>query len=157
MAINVRTKGAEGERQVIKLLTPIVVDVMVALAFPPEQIETARKMIQRNQNQSAVGGCDLSNVFGLSIEVKRQETLSIPAWWRQTVTAAERNNELPVLIYRQNNKPWRIRTYGFLHTPSNGGGWTSVQAVIEIDEAAFLTWFREWVKGKLNNGYEIRA
>jgi hypothetical protein len=138
------------------MLAPIVKEVMTELDFPAEQVASAEQIIQRNQNQSAVGGCDLSNVFGLSIEVKRQEQLALGSWWAQCLAAAERNNELPVLIWRQNHKPWRIRTYGFLHTPAQDGGWTSVRAIVEIDDKSFKQWFKEWVKAKLMNGYEVK-
>lgn len=157
MGINIRQKGAEGEREVIKLLTPIIVSVMTEMAFPQEKIDDALKMVQRNQNQSAVGGNDLSNTFGLSIEVKRQEALAVNTWWEQCEKAANRNNELPVLIYRQNRKPWRVRTYGFLHTPGREGGWSSVRALVEFDEKTFVAWFREWVYAKLLNGYEVKV
>jgi hypothetical protein len=156
VGIDPRTKGAEGERQVYKMLNDIIVAVMTGLAYPPEEVEKAKTMVQRNQNQSAVGGNDLTNTFGMSIEVKRQEVLSIPAWWRQTVAAAERNNEIPVLMYRQNRKPWSIRTYGFLHTPGTSGGWTSVQAIVEFDEETFCAWFKSWVTGKLQSGSDYR-
>lgn len=157
MGINIRQKGAEGERQVIKMLTPVIIDVMKELEYPQDKIDAALKMVQRNQNQSAVGGNDLSNTFGMSIEVKRQEQLSVGTWWAQCEAAAVRNGELPVLIYRQNNKAWRIRTLGFLHAPGDNGGWTSVRAQVEFDQATFLTWFRAWVKGKLLNGYEAKV
>lgn len=156
MGIDVRQKGAEGERQVIKMLTPIIIDVMTTMEFPREKIDAAMKMVQRNQNQSAVGGNDLSNTFGMSIEVKRQEQLAINTWWQQCETAANRNNELPVLIFKQNNKPWRFITYGFLHAPADNGGWTSVRARVEFNEETFKSWFRAWVKGKLLNGYEAK-
>lgn len=155
--VNPRTKGAEGERQVYKMLNDIIVKVMTAMAFPTEEVEKARTMVQRNQNQSAVGGNDLTNTFGCSFEIKRQEVLSIPEWWRQTCKAAERNNELPILMFRQNNKAWRIRTYGFLHTPAKDGGWTSVQTVVEIDETSFKHWWEQWVIGKLQSGFDYRA
>lgn len=156
MGIDVRQKGAEGERQVIKMLTPIIIQVMTEMEFPQEKIDAAMKMVQRNQNQSAVGGNDLSNTFGMSIEVKRQEQLAINTWWQQCETAALRNNELPVLIFKQNNKPWRFITYGFLHAPAENGGWTSVRARVEFNEDTFKSWFRAWVKGKLLNGYEAK-
>ena len=156
MGINIRQKGAEGERQVIKMLTPIIQEVMREMEFPPEQVEAALKMVQRNQNQSAVGGNDLSNTFGMSIEVKRQEQLAINTWWAQCEAAALRNNELPVLIFKQNQKPWRFITYGFLHAPADNGGWTSVRARVEFNEETFKSWFRAWVKGKLLNGYEAK-
>jgi hypothetical protein len=156
VGIDVRQKGAEGERQVIKMLTPIIIQVMTEMEFPQEKIDAAMKMVQRNQNQSAVGGNDLSNTFGMSIEVKRQEQLAINTWWQQCETAALRNNELPVLIFKQNNKPWRFITYGFLHAPADNGGWTSVRARVEFNEDTFKSWFRAWVKGKLLNGYEAK-
>lgn len=139
------------------MLNGIIVEVMTAMGFPAEEVEKAKTMVQRNQNQTAVGGCDLTNTFGMAIEVKRQEQLAINTWWEQTKKSAEKNNELPVLMFRQNNKPWRIRTFGFLHAPGTNGGWTSVQAVVEIDEATFKTWFRAWVTGKLQNGSEYRT
>ena len=157
MGIDVRQKGAEGERQVIKMLTPIIIAVMQEMEFPQDKIDASMKMVQRNQNQSAVGGNDLSNTFGMSIEVKRQEQLAINTWWAQCEAAALRNNELPVLIFKQNNKPWRFITYGFLHAPGDNGGWTSVRARVEFNEETFKTWFRAWVKGKLLNGYEAKV
>lgn len=157
MGIDVRQKGAEGERQVIKMLTPIIIQVMTEMEFPQEKIDAAMKMVQRNQNQSAVGGNDLSNTFGLSIEVKRQEQLAINTWWQQCETAALRNNELPVLIFKQNNKPWRFITYGFLHVPADNASWTSLRARVEFNEDTFKSWFRAWVKGKLLNGYEAKV
>ena len=157
MGANPRTKGAEGEREVIRMLTPIVKEVLSEMNFPEEDVKAADEMIQRNQNQSAVGGNDLSNTFGMSIEVKRQEQLSINTWWNQCVEAAKRNDEIPVLIYRQNRKPWRVRTLGFLHTPEHGGSWSSHNCVVEIDKDTFLVWFKLWVKGKILNGWEIRV
>jgi hypothetical protein len=157
VTINIRQKGADGERQVIKMLTPIIVAVMTDMGAPKEDIENATKMVQRNQNQSAVGGNDLSNTFGISIEVKRQEQLAINTWWQQCETAAIRNNELPVLIFKQNNKPWRFITYGFLHAPAKEGGWTSVKARVEFNQETFERWFAEWVRGKLLQGYEVRV
>lgn len=156
MTINIRQKGAEGERQVIKMLTPIIQRVMGELEFPQEKIDAALKMVQRNQNQSAVGGNDLSNTFGMSIEVKRQEQLAINTWWAQCEAAALRNNELPVLIFKQNNKPWRFITWGFLHCPAERGGWTSTRARVEFNQETFERWFAEWVRGQLMNGWEAR-
>lgn len=160
MSIHVVNKGKEGEREVVKILTPIVQDVMREMgSYGEDEIIAAAGHIQRNQNQSAVGGCDLSNTFGIAFEVKRQEQLCVPEWWRQTLTAAQRLEHLPVLIYRQNRKAWRIRTFGFLHVPAwdNGDGrlWDSHQAVVEFDLDSFKLWFKRWVRGKLEQGYKV--
>jgi hypothetical protein len=157
VGIDIRQKGAEGEREVIRMLTPVIIAVMREMEYPQDAINTALLMVQRNQNQSAVGGNDLSNTFGMSIEVKRQEQLSVNTWWAQCEAAANRNNEIPVLMYRQNRKAWRIRTYGFLHVQGTEGGWSSVRALVEFDEPTFKVWFKEWVKGKLLNGYEVKV
>lgn len=153
MAINVRQKGQTGEREVATLMNEIIQNVMREMKFPEDQVLAASNAVQRNQNQSAVGGNDLSNTFGLSIEVKRQENLSANTWWKQTVAAANRNNEVPVLMYRQNRKAWHIRTLVWLSLP-NG---RQVQALAEFDIDTFKHWFQEWVKARLNDGHEVRT
>ena len=159
MSINIRQKGANGEREIANMLNGIIVEVMTAMAFPPEQITAAQKSVQRNQNQSAVGGCDLTNVFGMAVEVKRQEQLAVPAWWRQTTAAAERNNELPVLMYRQNRKAWRVRTYAWLALPGTDPGmWSRQQQIVgEFDIDTFKSYFAQWVRGKLEQGWEVKT
>lgn len=156
--INIRQKGANGEREVAKILNAIVCDVMQSMGYPAEQVQAAQTSVQRNQNQSAVGGCDLSNVFGMSVEIKRQENLQVPAWWRQTTAAAERNNELPVLIYRQNRKAWHVRTYAWLALPgAEPGSWNRQQRIVaEFDMDTFKQWFAQWVRGKLEQGWEVK-
>lgn len=150
--INIRQKGAEGERQIYKALNPIIQKVMKEMNFPDEQVEAASRMVQRNQNQSAVGGNDLSNTFGMSIEVKRQEQLSINTWWKQTVDAADRNKEHPVLLYRQNNKPWKCVTMGYVQLPNQ----QFANLRVEFDWDAFLSWFEMWVRASLASGKDIR-
>ncbi len=150
--INVRQKGAEGERQIYKALNPIIQKVMRDLHYPEEAVLAAANAVQRNQNQSAVGGNDLTNTFGMSIEVKRQEQLSINTWWKQTCEAAQRNNEHPVLLYRQNNKPWQCVTLGHVELPQG----KLLQVRIQTDWPSFLVWFEQWVHAKLTAGEEVR-
>jgi len=106
MTINVRQKGQEGEREVAKMLNAIVATVRKEHELPA--YATMDEIFQRNQNQSAVGGADLSNPLGLEIEIKRQEQLSINTWWKQCVASAERTGGIPILMFRQNRKVWRI-------------------------------------------------
>lgn len=153
MGINIRHKGAEGEREAYKLMNDIACNVMTELEFPADQIQAARTGIQRNQNQTAVGGCDLSNCYGLAVEVKRQEALSVGTWWKQCVTSAARNNEMPVLMYRQNRKAWRFRTWAWI--PLADG--KHVRAEVEFDLDTFKVWFYAWVKAALLNGAEVRT
>ncbi len=152
--INVRQKGAEGEREVAKALNEVIIRCLneQKLDVP------ATDIVQRNQNQTAVGGNDLSNVFGLSVEVKRQEQLSINTWWAQCVAAATRNQELPVLIYRQNRKAWRVVMNAELALPAAQGSFRAAKVCrVGISWDDFLDWFYAYVRRKLINGYEVRV
>lgn len=141
MGINIRVKGQEGEREIQRLLEPIVRAVYEqhGISLP------ARSIIQRNQNQSAVGGSDLSNTFGLAIEIKRQESLSINTWWKQCHLSAIDADEWPVLLYRQNGKKWKCVTQVWSHLP--GGRQLLVRAEMEME--TFLNWFDKWVRARL--------
>ncbi len=143
-----RNKGKRGEREAVNMLNDVIEQVLASNSFPDEDVAIARSCIQRNQNQSAIGGHDLSGVFGMSVEIKRQEQLNLNAWWRQCVDQAERNKEVPVLLYRQNNQPWRCITFGSVPLP---GGRTG-QCKIQIEEDAFKTWFYQWVYYKMRSG-----
>ena len=154
MGINIRQKGADGEREIVRVLNVIITRVLTlyGIAIPNEPIA------QRNQNQTAVGGNDLSNVFGLSIEVKRQEALSVNSWWQQCTADAERNNEFPVLLYRQNRKEWRCVLLVQLMLPPNLGAENAAHYTrAEISWQDFQVWFEEWVSRKVEHGEQIRT
>ena len=96
MSKSQRTKGQCGEREFLKLLQSLLNDRGVPCT------------LQRNYDQTAVGGADCVGLPELAIEIKRHETLSIPAWWRQAINQAEKLDRIPVLAYRQSRKPWTI-------------------------------------------------
>lgn len=146
MSINVRQKGAEGEREVAKAMEAIIRKCYIDLGYPLP--ETA--IVQRNQNQSAVGGSDLTNTYGLAIEVKRQEALSVNTWWKQCEASALRNGEIPVLIYRQNRKAWRVVMHGEVPLPpTNGTLGASMKVLMEFSWEQFQQWFALYAKRKL--------
>lgn len=149
--INIRAKGQTGEREIATTMNNIIVSVMRELKYDDVSIQRASESVQRNQNQSAVGGGDLSNTLGLSIEIKRQEQLSINTWWKQCTTAAQRNGEYPVLLFKQNRKGWRCITDGGIALPDpETGQITSFMGVrIEISWEDFQIWFRYWALRKL--------
>ena len=148
MGINIRQKGADAERHVATTLNTIIQEELAAIGR-----EVTRPVVQRNQNQSAVGGGDLSNVFGLSIEVKRQEALSIEAWWKQCVDAAKRNNEIPILLFKQSHKAWRCITEGWVGFSEDS--WAQYR--LEISWEHFLDAFRSHVRSRLIAGDEVRT
>ena len=96
-------KGKRGEREIVKLLQPVVDKVYT---FFPHLGEPPR--IQRNTLQSDRGGFDLVGLDWLAPEVKFQETLKLNVWWKQTAGQAK-SHQTPVLFYRQSNQKWRVR------------------------------------------------
>lgn len=96
-----------------------------------------KPVFQRNQNQSAVGGSDVSNPFSISIEVKRQEQLSVNTWWAQCLAAAAVHSEIPVLVYRRNSQKWSVILFGEIPLPDGTAG---VRARCEISMDDFLQW-----------------
>ena len=88
MSASQRRKGANGEREVCRLLADeLGVDV------------------SRQLNQPRDGGCDI-RIGRTVIEVKRREVVSLPAAWRQ-VNAACRDGDIPCVLYRASRQPWR--------------------------------------------------
>lgn len=86
-----RRKGAQGERE---FLAALGLELGEALS--------------RNLQQTREGGADCIVVRGWAIEVKRRESLSVPAWWRQTLAQAEQANAAPMLAWRRNREPWAV-------------------------------------------------
>lgn len=144
--VHVVNKGKEGEREVCRLLNVEINAIIADNNLDATTIEILKGVVQRNQNQSAVGGGDI-NLFGLSIEVKRQETLSVEEWWRQAVKSAARNGDKPVLIYRQNRKAWHVVMDGWLPLPAD---FHSARTQVSIE--SFQHWFRRWVLQKIQSG-----
>ena len=143
--IHIVNKGKTGEREVADAMNYCVYLAMQELGYPADECLKGMSYIQRNQIQTAIGGCDLVNCFGLSIEVKRQETLDLNSWWKQCEASAKRDNTIPVLIYRQNKKPWRVRTYVWIPLPDGH----QMQGFAEFDWNTFRTWFQGWAKASL--------
>ena len=83
-----KNKGANAEREV------------AAIILAATGVE-----VKRNLEQTRGGGYDLVGIDWLAIEVKRQEKLALPAWWRQTLAQSE-PDKIPCLVYRQNRKAW---------------------------------------------------
>lgn len=89
MSASQRRKGAAAEREVLRLLG-----------------DELGQSLQRNITQTRGGGADCLEVHGWAIEVKRQEKLSRPAWWRQACEQAERARAEPMLLYRRSREAW---------------------------------------------------
>lgn len=85
-------------------------------------------------------GGDIISIEGLSIEVKRQEVLTISTWWRQAVRQAEADGSIPVLMYRQNRRTWRFCIPAYLLV-------IGLEGYIELDESVFGQWLVHYTGG----------
>lgn len=125
-----RNKGATAEREVFKIFN-----------------DELGLQLKRNLTQYQGSDADL-HLYGFCIEIKRQESLSLGAWWNQVVTVARKCNEIPVLIYRQSRQPWRAITplqflwYGTMDDCSEDA-WNIEWAATTLLEPVFTTILRE--------------
>lgn len=143
-----KQKGMQGEYEVRDLLQVEVNKIYEEwnsnLVLGIGRIEPPT--LRRNLEQRRSGGSDLDGLSWLALEVKRQENDSmINQWWDQCKSAAVNDRgvyvKTPVLIWRQNHCPWRVRMFGFLIVIDKPGG-TRVQLPVDINLQGFLAYFR---------------
>ena len=141
MTINSRQKGAGGEREVIKLLRPLIERIYRQCDQQPPELE-------RNTLQWHKGGCDILGVPGIALEIKRCETLEVDKWWAQACQQAERvgGGTLPVLMYRKNRQPWRVRMLGLI-TIIDGFNYA---CPVTIELPSFMEWLEHYLMAQLN-------
>lgn len=132
-----RNKGKRGEREVIRLIQPVVNEVYQSLGLEPPVLE-------RNLMQSHKGGFDLVGLDWLALEVKYQEQTQLTAWWEQCKRQAGKDRE-PVLFHRKNNAKWRVRMVGTLDAGSR-----RVRCPVDISVEAFLAYLRIRLELELN-------
>lgn len=129
-----QNKGKRGEREVIKILQPVL-DVV----YP----EGESPLLQRNTLQSDRGGFDIVGLEWLGLEVKHQESYNLNKWWEQTVQQVAKHQE-PVLFYRKNNVKWRVRMLGYLSTD-----YADLQVLVDVSVEDFLEYFKSRVEEEL--------
>lgn len=134
-----RNKGQRAEREVVKLLQPVVIEVWNELGK-----EGVAPSLERNLMQAHKGGHDLLGLDWLAIEVKHQEQFALASWWQQTKDQADKAGQHsivevePVLFYRRNNVSWRVVMFGYLGVD----GSKRVRCPVNVTPEAFLLWFR---------------
>jgi hypothetical protein len=97
-----RNKGARGEREFIAILQQVVDGV-----FGSGKVTLKRNLFQTREGGADVAGFpDWLDVY--AVEVKRQETLQLRQWWRQTVSQCTRGLQYGILAYRRNGEDWSI-------------------------------------------------
>lgn len=135
--VNIRTKGASGEREICDAINAIYDEIEVELNIKIDDVLRA----QRNQIQTAVGGDDITNTCGMSIEVKRQEKLAVNTWWKQCLASSQRSNRIPVLLYRQSRKAWSCVTFAEPYRRYAQEAQLFVR--VEMNFEDFKKWFKE--------------
>ena len=118
-----KNKGANGEREALKWFMDRFPDL---------------GDLSRNFAQTRDGGADCLCIDGIALEIKRQETLSVAAWWKQTIQQAVTTKRFPVLMYRQNRKKWHFCLPANLIIKDSWG-------YITLTEEEFIKWFHKRV------------
>jgi len=137
--INSRSKGQRGEREIVKILQEVADEIYKRHGLEPP-------LIERNQNQTNKGGYDLNGLDDIiAPEVKLCQTFQLDKWWGQAVRQAH-NNE-PVLFYRKNRHPWRVRLVEVLKV----GGTQELPVLIDISIDDFKSWLAIRINQQLKN------
>jgi hypothetical protein len=129
-----RNKGKRAEREVVKLLQPILTEEYERKGLEAPELE-------RNLLQSHKGGYDIAGLDWMAPEVKHHETLAVNTWWDQTIRQALAKEREPILFYRQNNAKWKVRMNVVAMVDT-----MKIQLPADISLDHFLVWFRYRVR-----------
>lgn len=140
MTINVRNKGANGEREAADLLQPVVDSVATRLGLQAPRL-------RRNLMQYAVGGEDLVGLPWYSIEIKRVETLAVATWWEQAVRQAARKAAGATAWDDLARLGWRRLAPAGAEAP--GGGWEAAGRVGGAAGVAPALAVPRWARGEV--------
>ncbi len=120
VAKGAKAKGSTGERELCRIFE--------------QELLLPEKSIIRNLEQVRDGSSDIV-LPGYMIEVKRHETLTVPAWWEQVCTSALKHKCFPILAYRRNRQKWFYCIPAAVILP---GDWR----YITMCSPLFFDWFR---------------
>lgn len=133
MPINSRTKGASGERELIRVIE-----------------DELGIRLERNLAQSFAGGHDLLGLDEWAIEVKRYRQVDVAekrAFWVQAVEQANRVGKRPAVCFRADRKPWRV----LVGIETDCFDEDSFHATAEISLELFLSLIRESLNGSVTD------
>lgn len=134
-----RDKGQRAERDVVRLLQPVVTAVYTAAG-------QAVPTLERNLMQSHKGGADIAGLAWLALEVKHHEKVNVPLFWEQCKRQAGDTRE-PVLLYKSNRVKWRAVLFGYVPAGS-----AQVHCPVDIDVNDFLAWFETRLREEVKKG-----
>ena len=143
-------KGANGEREVLGAFRDLMRGIEEELAGLGFVFVARSEFATRKRLERGTSSRDLGNIPIISIEVKRNENLNLNKAWEQALRQAD-GGLLPVLVYRYNREPWRVRTWAAL-THYNGTGAPVCYAVGEFSLVDFLTYYGRLYRHFLTDG-----
>lgn len=143
-------KGAQGERDVLNAFRDIMRNVETELTEQGVTIVARSDFATRKRIERGTSNRDIGNIPIISIEVKRNENLNVNAAWEQATRQAD-GGLLPVLVYRFNREPWRVRTWGAL-THYDRTGKIISYVVSEVSLVDFLSYFAKMYREFLSEG-----
>lgn len=143
-------KGANGEREVLQAFRDLMAGIEAELADKGFKFVARSEFATRKRLERGTSSRDLGNIPIISIEVKRNENLNLKAAWEQAIRQAD-GGLLPVLVYRYNREPWRVRTWAAL-THYDGSGTPVYYAVSEVSLVDFLTYYGRLYRHFLTDG-----
>lgn len=146
-------KGANGEREVLGQFRACMRDVEAQLVDAGHVFVARSEFATRKRIERGTSSRDIGNIPIISIEVKRNENLNIKGAWEQCVRQAD-GGLLPVLVYRYNREPWRVRTWAAL-TSYDGTGTAVKYAVGEFSLIDFLDYYAKLYRSFLTAGQTI--
>ena len=132
-------KGANGEREVLGAFRELMQGIEAELAEQGHVFVARSEFATRKRLERGTSSRDLGNIPIISIEVKRNENLNLNKAWEQALRQAD-GGLLPVLVYRYNREPWRVRTWAALTHYDRSGAVVSY-AVGEFSLVDFLTYY----------------
>jgi hypothetical protein len=133
-----RNKGQRGEREIIKLIQPIVDRICGEVG-----VETC--LLERNLLQAHKGGADVFGLDWLSLEVKFQEKENVEQWWGQCVKQAKKGQE-PILFFRKTYaREWKVKMFGYLLVEEGA----KIRCPVVISERAALVYLESRIRKEL--------
>ena len=133
MKINSKQKGANGERELIRLLQEAV----------DETVGKDVVKLERNLEQTRYGGYDVIGLDWLAAEVKRCEAVEVDKWWAKLVSIADAH-QTPAIFYRRNLEPWKVYCRVRISTKTGG----AVRMLGSVALSDWLVWFKEELKAR---------
>lgn len=136
-----RNKGQRGEREAAALLMGWSKEVVEYLRSEGRTVADVE--LVRNLMQTRAGGYDIEGLDWMALEVKRQETLNVSGWWKQTLEQAgldaSGKPQVPVLMWRQNGGKWQFKVRQSIVISGIG---VPVTLDFVLDAANAANWFK---------------